>query len=165
MTMQLLEQYMLEADRAFAQEDYVKGKSLIEEALALEPDYGEAHNYLGWLYLYQLNNPDRTEEHLKLAIRYKPNCRGAYVHLSAMFTDQGRFEELQSLMPKALEVRGINRVSLLVDWGRMYELMGKYRQAVHTYKEAMKASLSNSEMDGLRDHIRRSRRKRWVRWI
>ena len=165
MTMQLLEQYMLEADRAFALEDYVRGKSLVEEALALEPDYGEAHNYLGWLYLYHLSDLEKAEEHLKLAIRYKPSCRGAYVHLSTMFTDQGHLEELQILLPKALAVRGINRVALLVDWGRMQESLGNYQPAVRHYKAAMKASMSNSEQDGLRDHIRRCRRKRWIRWM
>ena len=163
--MQLLEQYMLEADQAFAREDFVKGKALLEEVLALEPDHGEAHNYLGWLYLYQLNEPEKAEQHFAWAMRYKPNCRGAYVHLSSLLADQGRYEELFALGEKAFRVRGINQVSLLIDQGRAFELMGSYKTAIRHYKAAVRASLNNAEIDGLRDHMRRCRRKRWNRWM
>lgn len=165
MATQLLEQYMLEADQAFAQEDYVRGKNILEEALALAPDYGEAHNYMGWLYLYHLNNWEQAERHLALAIRYAPKCRGAYVHLSALLTNQARYDELQVLLGKAFQVPGINRVALFNDLGRMYEDLTKYRLAVKYYKEAVKTSMSNAEIDDFRDHIRRCRRKRWVMWM
>ena len=165
MTMQLLEQYMLEVDRAFGEEDYAKGKGILEEVLALEPDHGEAHNYLGWLYMYQLNDQEKAEQHLIWAMRYKPSCRGAHVHLASLLADQRRYDELREFLPRAFQVRGINQVSLYVDQARMYEQLGQYRVAVRCYKAAMRVSLSDAEMDGLRDHIRRCRRKRWIRWI
>ncbi len=165
MSMQLLEQYMLETDQAFAQQDYVRGKNILEEALAIEPDYGEAHNYMGWLYLYHINNHDKAEQHLRLAIRFAPSCRGAYVHLSALLTDQRRFEEMQMLLEKAFQVRGINRLALFTDLGRLHEQMEDYGEAVRYYKEAMRAAMQNTDIDQVRDHIRRCRRKRWIAWM
>ncbi len=130
---------MLEADQAFAQDDFVRGKNILEEALALEPDHGEAHNYLGWLYMYQLNELEKAEQHFAWAMRYKTNCRGAYVHMSSLLADQGRYEELFALGEKAFQVQGINQVSLLIDQARAFELTGQYKTAIRQYKAAMRA--------------------------
>jgi tetratricopeptide (TPR) repeat protein len=66
----VLEKYILDAEKAFEEKNYMEGMRLLQEALLIEPHYGKAHNHLGWLYLYQINDWEKAEIHLNLALKY-----------------------------------------------------------------------------------------------
>ena len=87
MTMQLLEKYLFDAEKAFEQEQYFDGKSILEDALVEEPTFGKAHNHMGWLYLYQFNDVEMAETHLNLALKYAPKDGAPYIHMASLYFD------------------------------------------------------------------------------
>jgi len=158
----VLERYILNAEKAFEQNDYMEGLRLLEEALAIEPYYGKAHNHLGWLYLFQLNDWAKAETHLNLALKYAPDYHAPYIHMSHLLFEKGRFKELTELLEKALNVGGVQKSFVFNEYGRMYEVNGKLRKAVGFYKTAVRWTFSEQELNICKDNIRRCRDKRWI---
>lgn len=77
-----LENYILEAETAFEENEYLRGMRNLEDALSIEPTYASAHNHLGWLYLYPLEDWTKAERHFQLALKYDTNYGGTYVHMA-----------------------------------------------------------------------------------
>ncbi|NET09192.1 MAG: O-linked GlcNAc transferase, partial [Symploca sp. SIO2B6] len=145
MTLRILEQCMLDAERAFEEQLYLEGKGYLEEALAEEPTYGKAHNHLGWLYLYHLNDLDKAERHLKLALKYTNSYKAPYIHMSTLLFDQGRFDECELILAQAEQVPGVEKSFIFNEYGRLNEVKGQYRSAIKSYKDAIKWSLNDHE--------------------
>ena len=162
MTMQILEQYMFEADRAFEQQLYLEGKQYLEDALAEEPTYGKAHNHMGWLYMYQLDDREKAEQHLKLALKYAANYGAPYIHMSHLLFDANRFTELEQLLEEAINVDNVQRSFLFNEYGRLNEIRENYRTAIKYYKAAIKWSLNEQEIAIAKDNIKRCKQKRWL---
>ena len=161
MTMQMLEQWMLDAERAFEQQLFVEGKGYLEDALAEEPTYGKAHNHLGWLYLYHLNDLEKAETHLKLALKYAPNYGAPYIHMSHLLFDMARLEDHKEMLDQAAKVAGVEKSFLFNEYGRNFEVQGNYKAAIRSYKEAIRWSLNDQEITIAKDNIKRCRDKRW----
>src|SRR5262245_55146485 len=66
----LVEEYFMQVDKLFADNEFVQGKKLLEEILEMEPAYGRAHNHLGWLYYAKLDNFEKAEYHYKSAKKF-----------------------------------------------------------------------------------------------
>ena len=162
MTLRILEQCMLDAERAFEERLYLEGKGYLEEALAEEPTYGKAHNHLGWLYLYHLNDLDKAERHLKLALKYTNSYKAPYIHMSTLLFDQGRFDEYELILAQAEQVPGVEKSFIFNEYGRLNEVKGQYRSAIKSYKDAIKWSLNDHEIAIAKDNIKRCRNKRWI---
>lgn len=162
MTMQVLEQYIIDAEQEFEQQNYLQGKGYLEAALEEEPTFGKAHNHMGWLYLYYLNDLVKAEQHLKLALKYTSGYGAPYTHMINVLFDSKRFDEHLDFLQKSLNVPGVSNAIIYNDIGRNYEVKGKYRKAVKYYREAIKWSMDSQEIIGIKDNIRRSRDKRWM---
>lgn len=160
--MQVLEQYILDAEKEFEQQNYLQGKYYLEAALEEEPTFGKAHNHLGWLYLYQLNDLERAEQHLNLALKYTSGYGAPYTHMISLLFDAKRMDEHLKFLNKALGVPGVSNSYVYNDFGRHYEVKGKYRKAMKYYREAIKWSMEDHEMTMLKDNIRRCRDKKWM---
>lgn len=157
----MLEQFILDAERAFEEQLFLEGKGYLEEALAEEPTYGKAHNHLGWLYLYHLNDLDRAERHLKLALKYTTNYKAPYIHMSTLLFDMGRFDECEQMLVQADHMPGVEKSFIHNEYGRLNEVKGLYRAAIRSYKDAIRWSLSEHEIAVAKDNIKRCRNKRW----
>lgn len=162
MTLETLEKYVIDAERAFEEQLYLEGKSHLEEALALEPGYGKAHNHMGWLYLFHLKEYEKAERHLKLALKYSPNYSAPYIHMSHLLFDTGRLDEHENLMIRALDVPGVQKSFAYNEFGRLNEVRGNYRIATRYYGKAIRWSLDDQEIQVFKDNIRRVRSKRWM---
>lgn len=158
----VLERYLLNAERAFEQRDYLEGKRLLFEALTIQPDYGKAHNHLGWLYLFQIIDWVKAENHLRLALKYLPEYSAPYVHMAHLLFEKGKFDELSQLLERALEVGGVQKSFVYNEYGRILEANGKSRQAVKCYKKAVKWTFNDQDLIIYKDNIRRCRDKRWI---
>jgi len=158
----VLERYIQNAEKAFEQNDYLEGMRLLEEALTIEPNFGKAHNHMGWLYLYQITDWVKAETHLRLALKFAPAYSAPYMHMSYILFAKGRFEELTGLLEKAMMVGGIQKSFIYNEYGRMSEANGKLRKAVKFYKTAVRWTFNEQELNVYKDNIRRCRDKRWV---
>jgi tetratricopeptide (TPR) repeat protein len=162
MKFQVLEQYVLDAEKAFEQELYLDGKGYLESALFEEPTYGKAHNHLGWLYLFHLNDFEKAERHLKLALKYSPKYSATYTHMLFLLFETNRLEEHENLIEKALRVPGVKKTFLYNEKGRANEVQGKYTQAIKWYRKAIRWSMEEYEISTIRENMTRARRKRWL---
>ncbi len=158
----MLEQCVLDAERAFEEQLFLEGKGYLEEALAEEPTYGKAHNHLGWLYMYHLHDLDKAERHLKLALKYTSNYNAPYVHMSTLLFDMGRFDACERMLEQADQVPGVEKSFICNEYGRLHEVKGRYRSAIKSYKDAIRWSLNDHEIAIAKDNIKRCRNKRWL---
>lgn len=158
----ILERYIQNAEIAFEQKDYLEGLRLLEEALTIGPDFGKAHNHLGWLFLYHLNDWVKAETHLNLAMKYAPDYSAPYIHKSYLLFEKGKFDELTQLLEKALTIGGAQKSFIYNEYGRMYEVLGKSRKAVKFYKTAIRWTFHEQDLNLYKDNIRRCRDKRWI---
>ena len=83
----------------------------LEKALALDPDYAEAHENLGALYV-KLERPAEGESHLRRAIELNPSSSFAHSDLAAVQLLAGDWEAAERSALRALELSRSN------DWAR-----------------------------------------------
>lgn len=151
---------MFDAERAFDEQLFLEAKGYLEEALAEEPTYGKAHNHLGWLYMYHLNDLEKAERHLRLALKYAANDKAPYIHMSTLLFEMGKLEECEAMLEKASLVPGVEKSFLYNEYGRLNEVRGRFRGAIRSYKDAIRWSLNAHEIAVAKDNIRRCRSKR-----
>jgi tetratricopeptide (TPR) repeat protein len=92
-------------------------KSDFERAIAMRPDYGEAHYNLGWLY-EELNDLDKAKAQYELAVQGDPQ----------------KFDQ------------GVNHLKALNNLGRLYILKKEYGAAVLFLSQGIQESESTKSM-------------------
>jgi Tfp pilus assembly protein PilF len=81
--------------------DLARAEEELKKTLALKPDYPEALNYLGYLYLEENKNLDAAETMIKKALQMQPD-NGAYLDsLGWFYFKKGRTEEALKLLLRA----------------------------------------------------------------
>lgn len=101
----------------------------LEKALALDPDFEEARENLGGLYL-RLGRPAEAEPHIRRAIELNPSSSFAHADLSAIQLVSGDLEAAERSARRALELSRGN------DWARFVLGVTLLRNAA-TYGEAL----------------------------
>jgi tetratricopeptide (TPR) repeat protein len=162
MKFQELEQYVLDAEKAFEQGHYLEGKAFLESALAEEPTYGKAHNHLGWLYLARLDDFEKAERHLRLALKYSQKYSAPYIHLISLLFELKRMEEHERMIAEAMKVPGMSMSFLYSEKGKAFEVKGKYTEAIKWYRKAIRWSMEESEINAIRNYMKRAKSKRWL---
>ncbi len=162
MNLNVLEQYVFDAERAFQKELYLEGKAYLEMALMEEPTFGKAHNHLGWIYLYHLNDFVMAETHLKLAMKYAKQYSAPYIHLLHLLFEAKRLDEFENLIEKATLIPGVQKSFLYNERGRLSEVKGNSTRAIKWYRMAIRWSFNENEIEICRENIRRARSKRWL---
>lgn len=162
MSLQNYEQYVLDAEKAFEQQLYLEGKAYLENALAEEPTYGKAHNHLGWFYMFHLEDYEKAEVHLRLALKYAKQYSAPYVHMIQLLFEAKRLDEHEKLVAKAMYVPGVRKSYLYTEDGRRNEVTGKVSKAIKFYRMAIRWSTDEKEIEIIRENIRRARGKRWL---
>lgn len=76
----------------------------LKNAIVLKPDYPEALNYLGYVYVEENKNLDEAEIMIKKALEIEPN-NGAYVDsLGWLYFKQGKFKESIKELERAVSL-------------------------------------------------------------
>jgi len=162
MTAQLLRRYILDAEEAIDRQEWLEAEQILKEALEEEPVFGMAHNHLGWLYMYHLDDYGLAEMHLRLALKYAPKHRAPYIHMAQALLEKGDLKGLEALLLAAENVPAVTKSFLYAQHGKCFEIKGRLGKAVRTYKRALQHSLDEHEITSLRNDIKRCRKKRWL---
>ncbi len=157
-----VEESFLQVDKLFADGEYSEGKKLLEEILEMEPDYGRAHNHLGWLYFTKFDNYERADYHFRLGIKFSPDYPASYINYTYLLNDLNEVEALQKNVERAMKVKGINKAILFNELGRSCEVNGNYAAAVDNYKNAIKHCLNKQEMDTYNQNMERVKSKKSI---
>lgn len=131
------------------------GIEKLEQILEEDPHFGKAYNHLGWLYETKYKNFDKAEYYYKLALEYAPEYPAIYTNYAILLSTLNKYDELDKLLKKALEVPGVNKATIYNEYGIMFEQLGEFKKAIGYYKDTAKATLNADTLKRAKDSIER----------
>jgi Tfp pilus assembly protein PilF len=155
-----LEEKFLTADRLISEGKISEAAHLLEEILAEAPDFGKAHNHLGWLYETKFKNFIRAEDHYKLAIKFAPEYPAAYYNYCYCLSALRKYDELEAVLELAIKVPGVSYATVYNEYGLLREIQGKLDDAIHYFKLHIKNSFDAKSIETASDSIKRCERKK-----
>lgn len=161
MYIEYIEEVIEEADRAIDNMDYKTAESLLCNVLYDEPAYAKVHNNLGWLYLFYLNKRNKSEIHLKYALKFDPEMEAAYLNIGELYLLSKEFDKLIIIMKEALNKKSANRFMAYLNLGKAYELKGEYSLAIKNYKKALMATIDSYYTENIKKDIKRCKFKKY----
>jgi tetratricopeptide (TPR) repeat protein len=158
----LLEEKFIEADNLIKDNLLSEAVNFLNDILAEAPDFGKAHNHLGWIYETKIKDYTKAEEHYKLALKFSPEYTATYYNYSILLSTLRRYNELLTLLDKAVNIAGINLATIYNEYAIMYESQGKYDEAIKYYKLYVQNSYDNKMIETAADSITRCKRKKEI---
>ena len=153
------ENLFFEADQLIDENRFIEAKEMLIDLLAEFPDYGRAHNHLGWLYNLKFNNYPKAKKHLELAIKFAPDYHAAYSNYSYLLIDMNLNDEMITFGNKVRQLSTPDKSTVFNKMAQAYELKGEIMNAHKYYKLAIKETLNNKTLDSIYASINRVRKK------
>lgn len=154
-----LDELFFEADQLIAEKRFADAINTLESILIEAPDYGKAYNHLGWIYETKYKDLSKAEEFYKKCILYDPAYPAIYINLAVVLSSLAKYDELEAHLTRALQVPGVDKAGMYNEFGIMYELQGKYNQAIENYKNAIRSTLSEANVETYSKSIKRCKTK------
>lgn len=114
---------------------------------------------MGRMYSEQLQDYETAKQYFVEALSEGIEVHYIYLHFIQTLLWNDDYREAENLIDYALRVKGIDKGSLLLKKGQLYEATGKYKLALATLKEAKKGGLNNSFVDYVKGEISRVKSK------
>ena len=111
---------------------YDEARAEVQRALALKPDFAEAHNIIAFIHARQTNYDAATFSYRE-AIRCDPTFPDAYVGLADVYFKLSNFAEAEKLSSEAVR----RWPTLLAAWNLLAQSqhnLGKYPEAIASYQ-------------------------------
>lgn len=118
------------SDRASAEADVARGKHLMERAVAIAPDYADALNNLGNVYL-QTGELEKGERALRAALEARPGFAHPCHNLGVLMKQLGRFEEALAFLERAARLDPSD--------GHVHQLIGETLRRLSRFEQAADA--------------------------
>jgi tetratricopeptide (TPR) repeat protein len=159
---QRLEDMFFEADGLIKQGKFTDAIAVLEAILIESPEFGKAYNHLGWIYETKFFEYNKGLDHYQKCLIYSPHYTPVYTNMSVILSTMGKYAEQEKLLEQALEVPGIDRAAMQNELGIMYELRGQYDRAVLAFREAIRFTLVDANLDMYLKNIDRCLKKKDV---
>ncbi len=154
------ENQFIKADSLISEGNSADAKELLEEILSQYPDFGKAHNHLGWIYYNKLSDFEKGIYHYKLAMKFDPKYPAPYLNYTYLLIDIGRYEEAKKHIDfTKANLENADNSSYNSELGRMAEYENQYTDAYNFYKEAKKNALNPNFIDNMRANMKRVKDK------
>ena len=114
---------------------------------------------MGRLYAEQLQDYSTAKQYFIEALSEDVDAHYVYPHYIYTLIWNDDFKEAETLLNFAFKIKGVNRGTLLLQKGQLYEARGEYKLAIAALKEAKKGGLNNSFVDFVKDEISRVEKK------
>ena len=155
-----IEEKFLQADQLIADNRLAEAAKMLEAILEEAPDFGKAHNHMGWLFETKFKNLQRAEEHYRLALKFSSDYTAAYYNYCYLLSSLRKFDELEKLLERAIAVSGISYATIYNEYGLMREMQGLLDDAIHYFKLHIKNSFDAKTIETAADSIKRCQRKK-----
>jgi tetratricopeptide (TPR) repeat protein len=153
------EDLFFEADKLIDDNQIKEAKELLNDLLNDYPDFGRAHNHLGWLYSVKFNNHPKAKKHLELALKFSPDYMGAYSNYVYLLLEMNKYDELIEFGKKHVDKGVADAGTLYNKMAQSYELKGELMEAYKYYKLAIKGAINNQFLEELYASINRLKGK------
>lgn len=154
-----VEARFLHADLLLERGEIADAKEILVGIIEDEPDFGRAHNHLGWLYRVKLTNFERAEYHLRLAVKFAPDYTAGYLNYGSLLLELGEFDKLSDLAERALNVRGIHKPTVFHFMSVVAEVKGNLVEALKLLNKAKSEALDEGTLNYVKGEIRRLKGK------
>ena len=154
-----LESEFQRADDLIAQDLVEEGKAVLNSISEEDPNFGKAHNHLGWIYKTKEKNPRTAENHYKMALEMTPEYGATYLNYAYLLSEEKRYYELEQLLQKAESVEDISRGNLAREWAYLYEDTKQFEKAIEKYKEYAMTLYDTAQLDKAKEGILRCKQK------
>ncbi len=122
----------------------------LKKAIELNPQYPEALNYLGYMYVEQSRNLSEAESMIKKALSIDPD-NGAYVDsLGWLYFKKGRIQEALKELEKAATL--LEDPEIYSHLGDVYFKMGDVDKAKHNWEKSL---TMNPQQEKIKDKIKK----------
>jgi len=155
-----IEEKFLQADQLIGDGRLSEAAKMLEDILAEAPDFGKAHNHMGWLFETKFKNLVRAEEHYRLALKFSPDYTAAYYNYCYLLSSLRKYEELEKLLKQAITISGISYATLYNEYGLMREMQGNLDDAIHYFRLHIKNSFDGKSIETAAESIKRCERKK-----
>ena len=155
-----LEQLLNQANLDIKDGYYERASDTLEEIINEDPNFGKAYNHLGYLYEVKFKDYDKGETLYKLALEKSPEYPAIYYNYAVLLSTLAKFDELKTLLEKALQIPGITKSTIYNEYGIMYEQTGDFDKAIEYYREAAKTTLSTDILNRSKSSIERCKLKK-----
>ena len=153
------EDLFFEADELISENKIQEAKEILLELLAEYPDYGRAHNHLGWLYNVKFNNYPKAKQHYELALKFASDYHAVYSNYSYLLIDMNMFDEMIQFGNKVVKNKIADEATIYNKIAQAYELKGNLIEAFKHYKKAVSSCINNKFLEDLYASINRVRGK------
>jgi len=129
--------------KSFQENKLDQALQLCQQALNIEPDFGEGHFLLGKIYEAK-GVGDLAEREYRLALRATPDCEECYAHLGHLYVLTQRFDSASYFYKRAV---GLNTKDPNVynNLGNIYSNRQSWEKAVASYKKALETDANFAE--------------------
>lgn len=155
-----LEEKFMDADNMIKDNYIAEAVRLLHEILEEAPDFGKAHNHLGWIFETKIKDFNKAEEHYKLALKFTPEYAASYYNYAILLSTLRDYAALEKLLNSALLVKGINYATIYNEYAIMYEAQGKYDEAIKNYKLYIQNSYDSKMVETAAESVKRCERKK-----
>ena len=153
------EDLFFEADSLIDDNKIKEAKEVLIDLLNEYPDYGRAHNHLGWLYSVKFNNHQKAKNHLELALKFSPDYQGAYSNYAYLLVEMNKYDELIEFGKKYADKGVADSGTIYNKMAQAYELKGELIEAYKHYKLAIKGAINNQFLEELYASLNRLKSK------
>jgi tetratricopeptide (TPR) repeat protein len=131
----------LEADVLLTDNKIIQARDVLFDILLDYPDYGKAHNHLGWIFHYKLVDFNKAEKHYKLSIKYSKGYYAAYVNYSYFLIDKSEYKEMLKFGEEVIKISGVDKGIIYNQMAKAHELRMDLMDAYTYYKLAKMNSI------------------------
>lgn len=153
------DEMFLEADQMISNQQTKEALGLLLQIVEEQPDYGRAHNHLGWMYETKLKDFVKAEEHYNAALHFSPEYPAPWLNYAYFLGNLNRFEELEDHLARCMKVPGVFKGYVYNEYAGMYETQEDFPKAIEYYKMAIKKSFSQKDIEGYEESIERVKKK------
>lgn len=129
---------LVAVDKAAKNQDYATCAQLLEMVVAIDPNYKNAQNYLGWTY-NNLRQFAKAEATLRKAIAINPDDPLAYNNLGQALAFQKKYDEAIAQYLAQIKINP-KETNVRANLGRVYVLTKQYQAAIDMLEQAAAVS-------------------------
>lgn len=159
-----IEEQCFEVDKLYNQGDYAECRHLLMEILEQEPGCGRAHYQLGNLYYMKLDDYEKAEYHLQLAMQFEPKYPNSYSTYLYLLNYLNRHKDLVKQAKRAIKIEGVQRFTIYEQLGKSFEKEENFHEARKAYRNALFATHDDDNLKEAKNSLKRIRKKRIMKW-
>ena len=123
-------------------DEITKAKESLEYAIKLKPDFADAFNSFGLLYLNQ-EEPEKAKEYFEEAIKIKPKSGINYLCYGHYYEHIQRYDEAEFFYKKAIKLKE-HKAELAL--GNLHLNLGNHEKAEEIYENIIKYNSHNADI-------------------